>query len=214
MNIELDHFFILVEPGAKVADRLLDLGMKEEFSRVHKGQGTSNRRFAFANSMLEFLWVHDEDEANNGPAKGLNFPTRASDPGASPFGVVLYKKDNNNVGMPFPGWSYQPEYFDPPWAFHIGENANNVKEPLCIYVPFLGPVERKREPGKFRTIRSVKIHTPSFPLSDVINHTNTADRIEIAHGEQHLMEITFENFGSENSHDLRPDIPLIIHSLE
>ena len=46
MNLEIDHVFILVEPGAKVADRLLPLGFEESFGRDHPGQGTFNRRFS------------------------------------------------------------------------------------------------------------------------------------------------------------------------
>lgn len=210
MNIELDHFFILVEPGANAADRLLELGLKESFSRIHKGQGTTNRRFAFANSLLEFLWVHDEQEANTGPARDLNFPTRLTDLSASPFGVVLYRKDNEHPGMPFPGWPYQPEYFEPPWAFHIGDNANKLEEPLCIYVPFLEPITRQSEPGRFRSIHKVTIHTPANPLSNTIECVNKADRIEIIHGDQHLMEIRFENSQGE-THDFRPALPLIIY---
>jgi len=210
MNIELDHFFILVEPGAKTADRLLDLGLKESFSRIHKGQGTTNRRFAFSNSLLEFLWVHDEQEANTGPARDLNFLTRVTDLSASPFGIVLYRKDNNHPGMPFPGWSYQPEYFEPPWAFHIGENAKKLEEPLCIYVPFLEPIARQSEPGRFRTIHKVTIHTHATPLSNTIECVNKADRIEIIHGDRHLMEIRFENSQGE-IHDFQPELPLIIY---
>jgi len=35
MSLELDHIFILVRPGAIVADLLLSIGMEESFSRDH-----------------------------------------------------------------------------------------------------------------------------------------------------------------------------------
>jgi len=59
MTLELDHFFVVVDPKGKVADLLVALGMEESFSRGHPGQGTSNRRFELSNSMFEFLWVRD-----------------------------------------------------------------------------------------------------------------------------------------------------------
>ena len=211
MNLELDHVFILVEPGAMVADLLVSLGMLEGKRNKHKGQGTSNRRFYFSNGMLEFLWIHDQEEANNGPGKALRFPERTKDPAASPFGVILHRKDNSNLKMPFKGWQYQPEYFDPPWAFHVGENSRNLIDPLCIYVPFVEPQLRKIEEGTFKSISRVGITTTSKPLSDVLSVANTTDRLLIETGTQHLMDITFDNHRSGNSKDFRPAIPLVIH---
>lgn len=213
MNLELDHFFILVEPEAKVANVLVSLGMQEGTRNKHNGQGTSNRRFYFANGMLEFLWVHDSEDAIKGPGRELYFAERSIDPEASPFGIILHRKDNSSLEMPFKGWKYQPAYFDPPWAFHIGANSNNLLEPLCIYAPFIEPVPStsKTEEGIFKLINEVQIYTPSKPLSDVLGIADTADRLSIDHGSQHLMEITFDNQQRGCSKDLRPDIPLIIY---
>jgi hypothetical protein len=134
MNMELDNVFILVEPEAKVADLLISLGMEEGFRRDHKGQGTSNRRFELSNGMLEFLWVRDAQEAINGPGRDLIFPQRAVNPTASPFGVILHRKDNSNLEMPFTGWQYQPDYFKPPMSFHVGMNSSDLLEPLCRHI--------------------------------------------------------------------------------
>ena len=161
--------------------------------------------------MLELLWVRDTDEAVNGPAQGLLFPERAASPTASPFGVILRRKDNTELGMPFAGWKYQPVYFDPPWAFHIGDNSAKLSEPLCIYVPFVEPFHQSPEPGTFKSISKVHITTPAEPLSEPLHVAGSADRLSIEHGTQHLMEITFDRGGCGHSCDLRPDIPLIIH---
>lgn len=212
MNLELDHFFILVEPGAQVAELLLAMGLEEGASNRHEGQGTSNRRFYFSNRMLEFLWVHDEDEALNGPGRELRFPQRCNDAAASPFGVILHRTDNQGVSMPFDGWAYQPDYFPPPRAFHVGANSRNLLEPLCFYVPFWEPkpVAPAPEKGTFKSISHVKIWVPSAPLSGVLNVANNADGLSIAHGEEHLMEVTFDNGVQGFSKDLRPAVPLIL----
>ena len=212
MNLELDHFFILVEPEAKVADLLLSLGMEEGKPNKHEGQGTSNRRFYFSNGMLEFLWVHDEEEAVNGPGRDLLFPERAKTPTASPFGVILHRKDNASLAMPFEGWKYQPDYFNPPWAFHVGSNSSNLLEPLCFYVPFMEPKssDHEIEEGVFKVISKVQIYTPADPLSDVLVIADTADRLSIDHGNEHLMEVTFDSHNGGFSKDFRPDIPLIV----
>jgi len=192
----------------------VSLGMKEGTRNKHKGQGTSNRRFNFLNGTLEFLWVHDAEEAHNGSGRDLLFPERAKDALASPFGVILNRKDNTSLDMPFEGWKYQPVYFKPPWSFHVGANSSSLLEPLCIYMPFIDPklpISHEIETGTFRSISEVHIYTPSEPLSDVLLVVDTADRLSIAHGKQHLMEITFDEGLSGKSKDLRPDIPLIIH---
>ncbi|NOX42241.1 MAG: VOC family protein [Gammaproteobacteria bacterium] len=213
MNLELHHFFILVEPEAKVAKLLLSLGMQEGTRNKHEGQGTSNRRFNFSNGTLELLWVHDAEEAIRGPGRDMFFPERAEDPTASPFGVILNRKDNASLKMPFEGWKYEPVYFAPPWAFHVGANSSNLLEPLCIYVPFIEPEPSacKVKEGTFKSISKVHIYTPSEPVSDVLGVADTADRLAIDHGKRHLMEITFDNQMSGFTRDLRPHIPLILH---
>jgi len=216
MDLELDHFFILVEPKAQVGDRLVELGMQESFSRHHNGQGTSNRRFEFSNSMLELLWVRDPDEANNGPGRNLRFPERAINSNASPFGIVLSKKNKSDTGMPFNGWQYQPDYFEPPMAFHIGDNASNILEPLCIYVPFLEPAEQEGvsdniKSGKFKSISHVKIYSTEKNISKALAISNLAAGLTIDQAEQHLMEITFDDNRLGCTQDMRPNLPLIIH---
>jgi len=211
MNLELDHVFILVEPEAKVADLLVSLGVKESFNRVHEGQGTSNRRFVFSNGMLEFLWLRDAKEANDGPGRDLVFQQRSENPEASPFGIILHRKDNSNLNMPFAGWRYQPDYFKPPMSFHVGGNSSDLLEPLCIYAPFIEPVIRTIEKGTLTSISHVKIYTTTDTLSDVLAIADTADRLSIAQSDQHLMEITFDEKECALSKDFRPEIPLIIH---
>jgi len=223
MKLELDHFFILVEPEAKVASLLVELGLEESFSRLHKGQGTSNRCFSFSNSKLELLWLRDEDEANNGPAHNLSFPQRAGNSDASPFGLIFNRKDTlegksketRDLAMPFDGWSYQPDYFPAPMAFHVGNNSENLIEPLCIYIPFMEPVDREIEEGKFKSIRHVHLHVPSESFSEELLIANQVDGFSFESGEEHLMEVTFTGANNGNacglSEDLRPDLPLIIH---
>jgi hypothetical protein len=211
MNLELDHVFILVEPEARIADLLVSLGMEESFSRDHEGQGTSNRRFELSNGMLEFLWVRDAHEAINGPAGDLFFPQRVESPTASPFGVILHRKDNLVLEMPFAGWSYQPDYFKPPMSFHVGINSSNLLEPLCIYVPFIKPKVRTIEKGAFKAISHVKVHTTTTKLSDSLIVADRADRLSIVCGDEHLMEITFDDNECGLFKDFRPDMPLVIH---
>lgn len=211
MNLELDHFFILTDKPREAGDLLVSLGLEESFSRDHKGQGTSNRRFEFSNGMLEILYVRDSEEANNGPARNLRFPERVQKPNASPFGVILTRTDNLDLGTPFSGWEYQPDYFEPPNAFHIGNNSEIIEEPLCIYVPFVGPVSRSKEIGKFKSISNVHMSIPVGEMSKTLHSLKSTRRLEIETGNDHLVVVTLDGGSCGMSEDFRPNLPLIIH---
>jgi len=213
MNLELHHFFILVKPGGEVADLLSSLNMSEGTRNKHEGQGTSNRRFNFSNGTLEVLWVHDKKEAMEGPGRDMLLPERAANPTACPFGLIFNRKDNDDLEMPFDGWKYEPDYFQAPWAFHVGSNSKNILEPLCIYMPFVEPGASVTSVDNevFRSISKVHIHTPLEFISNVIETVNNADRLSIERGDEHLMEVTFNESQVGLSKDFRPNVPLIIH---
>jgi hypothetical protein len=216
MNLELDHVFILVKPEARVADLLIAKGFDEGTRNIHPGQGTSNRRFFFANGMLEFIWIRDVAEAKNGTGRDLLFPERDTNPIASPFGVILRRKDridSQPLKMPFNGWSYQPAYFAPPNAFHVGANSTNIFEPLCIYVPFSLPKSLVNK-GKINSsfaISNVCIHIPSADRNEVLEAVDRADRLSIQYGKEHLMEMVLNDRSTKKIADFRPEIPLIMY---
>lgn len=211
MNLELDHFFILTDKPKAAGDLLVSIGIEESFSRDHDGQGTSNRRFELSNSMLEILYVRDIEEAVNGPAKNMRFPERVENPLASPFGIILTRTDGSDNDMPFGGWKYQPDYFESPMAFHIGSNSEILEEPLCIYAPFVGPVYRTEEKGTFNSVSDVNVNVPVTVFSETLRSLISVDRLKIAQGDEHLMEVTFDRGSCGRSKDLRPVLPLIVN---
>ena len=60
--MEIDHIFIFSNNSGKEAKNLIEFGLTEGSSRVHKEQGTKNRKFYFENFFLEILWVINEEE--------------------------------------------------------------------------------------------------------------------------------------------------------
>jgi hypothetical protein len=128
MNLQLDHVFILVESGAQIVDRLLELGFQEGPSNTHPGQGTANRRVYFANGMVEFLWVRDANEANTGPGQDLRLPERSQNPEASPFGAIFVPRhDAKSQACRFPvGIINQP-------TFHPRRDFSSVPTPRTCW---------------------------------------------------------------------------------
>lgn len=218
MSLVLNHCFILTAPGAAIADALVELGLTETGSRVHAGQGTANRCFHFANGMLEFLWVHDEDEARQGPGQGLRLADRANNPDASLFGLILHRSDDDGPEPPFSGWAYQPDYFPEGKAFHIGANSDDISEPLCIYLPFLSPQavpepNSQSEAGSqaFDWISQVIVYTPQASPSETLEIAGNAVWLQLKGDMEHRMEIVFDDHRQDKRHDFRPAIPLVVY---
>jgi len=212
MTIELDHFFIFTEPGAPQARLLSDFGLIEGTANKHSGQGTANRRFFFTDSMLELLYVRNEEEAMSGPGNQLRIVDRASGSFASPFGIVV-RTDSGSRSPPFPGWNYHPDYFEAGMYFRIGENSELLEEPLCISVPFDLPI-LSSEPASavpFTSVTELRISTPVSRPSSVLEALAQCERISFHLGEPHLMEIVFNGEKEGRSVDFRPELPLLIN---
>lgn len=76
--MEIDHIFIFSKNEGKEADNLVEFGLEEGSHRIHKGQGTANRKFYFENFFLEILWVIDEEEVNQTPTLETQLGHRAN----------------------------------------------------------------------------------------------------------------------------------------
>ena len=206
-----DHFFILTAPGAPEAQLLSDIGLIEGTPNDHPGQGTANRRFFLSNCALELLYVRDAREADEGPAHRLRFPERASDPGASPFGLV-FKGDPGLVNAPFAGWHYQPDYFEPGRGFVVGDNSELLAEPLCILMPFDPPAPTGQPlPGEpFARVTELRIFVPVENPTPVLETVSKVDRISLRTGTAHLLEVVFNHEKERQVRDLRPALPMVI----
>jgi hypothetical protein len=211
MTIELDHFFILTDPGAPQANLLSGLGVIEGATNNHPGQGTANRRFFFSNSMLELIYIRDIDEAKSGPGSRLRFVERAASASASPFGLIL-RAGPGMSGEAFPGWRYYPEYLEEGQYFHIGGNSELLAEPLCVFMPFHLPVsERQSQPvGSFATITEIRISVPVDRPSPVLETIAGCELISLQLKEPHRMELVFNEEREGKFRDFQPELPLII----
>lgn len=211
MTIELDHFFIVTRPGAPEADSLAALGLVEGTPNVHPGQGTANRRFFFANAMLELMYIRDEQEAARGAAGRLNLVERSHSAAASPFGLV-FRHISRTSAPPFPGWPYCADYLPDGNPFHIGENADRLEEPLCIVMPsnLSAPSQQPAPRLPFTTVTSVRIGVPVTPPSPVLDAVSGIDPLSFAVGQPHLLELQFNAGAAGQEKDLRPALPLVV----
>lgn len=212
MALRLDHCFILTHPGAAEAELLAAIGLIEGSSNTHPGQGTANRRFFFANTTLEFLYLRDLDEADNGPGNKLRFPQRLGDDQASPFGLI-FRRDEGDADLGFESWSYYPEYLADDLCFHVGANSDCPGEPLCICMPDglqrpdnSAPVENPEW-----SLTELKISLPTTQPSATLQRVAASLEVSLILGRPHLLELYFQHASLQKTHDFRPHLPLVIH---
>ena len=211
MAIQLDHLFILTESGAPQADLFSEMGLVEGPSNVHAGQGTTNRRFFFANSMLELLFVHDREVALNGRGRDLQLVQRRIDASASPFGLIL-KQDNPVVAPAFPAWSYYPAYLADDQCFHVGENSSLLEEPLCICMPgnMRMPDNVIAENPQWR-LTKLRISTPVVQASQILQIIGGCPLITLCLNQPHRLELVFNDGQEGQIRDFDPDLPLVMY---
>ncbi len=212
MPLSLDHIFIITKPGAAVADQLVDLGFIEGTSNTHPGQGTANRRFFFNDFTIELLYVSDAHEAANGAGSRLGILERSQNSLASPFGLIV-RVSEFGITPHFPSWQYFPDYFNGKMSFYVGENSNNLQEPLCICMPPSLP-KSNTIPSELSNpnwiLTTIEIGTPVASPSPTLAHFQQVERVMVRHATDHHMTLTFNNAVADQSKELSPLLPLTV----
>jgi len=220
MQFELDHVFVCTDPGAPEAEEFIRFGLREGPPNTHPGQGTENRRFAFANAMIELLWVSDRAEAQSENTRRTLLWERWSGrrSGASPFGVCLRPADSQSPaaaqsGSQFPGWDYKPSYLPEPLVLRIGDAT--VAEPMWVYLDFLRREYREanfvEHPAGIREITGLSLNTPAPLRSEALRIAAENGVLSTRPASESLLEIEFDRLRRGQSKDFRPALPLVFH---
>ena len=213
MRIELDHLFVCTAPGAPEAEKFVQFGLHEGPPNQHPGQGTANRRFAFANAMIELFWVSDASEAQSQSASRTLLWERWSGRAhnASPFGICLRPVDPQDTGLPFPAWEYRPAYLPDPLVMHIGDVG--IEEPMWVYLSFMRRAQREQwfieHPIGIREITGLTLTTPVPLRSNVSQKIVESGILASRTGATSLLEIEFDGNRRKEQMDFRPHLPFV-----
>jgi Glyoxalase-like domain len=213
MRMELDHLFVCTNPGAPEAEKLVQLGLHEGPPNQHPGQGTANRRFGFANAMIELLWVSNAKEAQSQRAERTLLWERWSnrEGRASPFGICLRPVDADDTESPFPGWDYRPPYLPDSLFMHIGEGG--LEEPMWVYLNFMRRVHHEQRftehPIGIREITGLTLTSPVPLRSPVAQRIVESGVLSARTGATSLLEIEFDSNRRKKHVDFRPHLPFI-----
>jgi len=222
MALELDHLFTFTSAAAREVEQLLKFGLSEGEPNTHPGQGTACRRFFFHNAYLEFVWVHDEQEAANEWVRPLGFVERCRYQltGASPFGLIFRPSWGTvePVELPFAAWALRPPYLPEPLKLDVAENSTETIEPLLFYMSFgrrsdAYPGERRQpleHAAGFKEITGLRITLPrEKSYSKTLQATERLGLASFSSGPSHLAEVSFHARKQGRVKDFRPELPLL-----
>lgn len=149
-KMQIDHIFIFSSNNGKEADELLEFGFVEGSSRVHQGQGTTNRKFYFNNFFLEILWISDLQEIKSTLIAPTKLWERADykQNNTSPFGLCLVNTDSTNMLFANKNINivkYQPQYLPLGMEIEILTNELLPHFPWTFRLPFKGEINGEKK---------------------------------------------------------------------
>ena len=166
MALRFDHCFVFAPVGAAAGDLLVAAGLVEGPPNVHPGQGTANRRFFFANGMLELLFVHDEAEARSARTAptGLWERSRWREQGSSPFGLCWRHLVEADGSEPFATFGYFPAYLPEGASIPTAALSRDPRQPMGFLLPaaFAAAPARPELPRSPWTLRRLVLRQPSL----------------------------------------------------
>ncbi|MCR9133111.1 MAG: VOC family protein [bacterium] len=205
----IDHIFIFTTDNGTIANDLVDFGLIEGSSRVHKGQGTANRKFYFSNFFLEILWIHDENEIKSTQTMPTGLWNRANfeSKHCSPFGLCLVNSDDTNVLFK-QSFSYQPEYFPQGMAIDIIKNDSNPNLPWTFRLPFKGQKKNVDEPNNhgngISSLTKTLFEYKKGTETQFLEHFNNEERLEFMASSRNWLTLSFDNRRQGKSKDFQP----------
>jgi len=196
--MKIDHIFICSDNHGHEADQLVEMGLVEGSSRIHRGQGTRNRKFYFHNFFLEILWMHNEREILNDRTAPTKLWNRINykKSGYTPFGLCLTRMPDTD-----PLFAncllYTPAYFpeDKPIEFLTHESQPLL--PATFRLPFPKsanpPNEPLHHPIKIKQLTKATFGVPSTGLAHPFTQFfQDVAQIEFQLADQPILTLEFD----------------------
>jgi hypothetical protein len=197
--MDIDHIFIFTDDNGKIADELVVFGLTEGSSRMHVGQGTTNRKFYFDNFFLEILWVHNEEEIKSDLIKPTGLWQRAyfKTTHFSPFGLCIVNTEETESIFE-KAFKYQPAYFPVGMNIDILAKEQHPNIPWTFRLPFKGQKKNESEPTKHK-VRLGKLTGATFGVThydeadDYIKQFVGQEQIKFIPSQTNNLTLTFDN---------------------
>lgn len=197
--MKIDHIFIFSDKRGKEADDLVNFGLTEGGSRLHPGQGTTNRKFHFENFFLEILWVVNEEDINNETTAKTKLSERSkfNENGQSPFGLCLVNTSASDKLFE-KSEIYQPDYFPKGMSIDILTNEQNPGLPWTFRLPYRDGKKEHNEPIEHRNgIKSLtwaefKVRD-DYRITEFKNYFRDCQEIDFKSDNRTRLTLEFDN---------------------
>ena len=209
--MQIDHIFIFSTNQGQEADELVNFGLVEGSSRVHPGQGTTNRKFYFENFFLEILWVHDQQEAQS-PQTAITHLWERSlhyENSYSPFGLCLVNTPETDAVF-VNSQVYQPQYFPAGMSVDFIHDSNAPQMPWLFRLPFTGPKKAYEEPTDHQIVLR-NLTKAVFTVSGPGKFTKklTSEQISFQEADSPLLMLEFDKGAVGKQHHFK-HLPLVV----
>lgn len=197
--MEIDHIFIFSNNNGKEADNLVNFGFTEGSSRIHPGQGTTNRKFYFDNFFLEILWVIDTKEIQSEATAVTKLWERSQfdKNDYSRFGLCLVSS-NRTDELFTKSQIYQPNYFPKGMSIDIITNERSPELPWTFRLPYRDgkkehnvPIEHQNEIKRLtKAVFEIKTDNGKTEFE---NYFQKEENIEFNKSKRTYLTLEFDN---------------------
>jgi len=204
----IDHIFIFSNNSGNEADYLVEFGLTEGSSRIHLGQGTTNRKFYFDNFFLEILWVVNEKEIRSELTSKTKLWERSQfqRTGNSRFGLCLINSESTDKLFE-KSEIYQPDYFPKGMSIDIITSEEYANLPWTFRLPYRGEKKAHNEPTEHNNgIRKLTRTQFEVPLNnedkEFTNYFLGNENIVFKNSNRNHLTLEFDNFSQKKSMEL------------
>jgi hypothetical protein len=225
-RVELDHVFIVVQPGAAAEVAALQSAGLIVASRVakHAGQGTASRAVLFENVYLELIWVDSSvaiDAEHASAAQWFRDAAAWRTSGHSPFGLGLRRLAGDTAALPVPVIRESAEWLEPGTAYELLRQPSDSFAADFFVVPakrslpdWIASVQERspqllRHPGGGHKITRVRVQGPAKQHPSAFRVLRPKP-VEMVRAAKPLLELELDNGVQGRRVDLRPALPLVV----
>jgi hypothetical protein len=213
--MEIDHFYFCVDKPDEIAEMLINFGLVEGKPNTHLGQGTANRRFFFQNTMLELLYLTNEDEIQSERTKILGLYEQFSKKNRSKIGIIWRPSENEKKDCSFKSNVYRPKYLPEHLFMNIATGLTE-HEPNCIYLDFAVQVTNREriihtlDGNEVNIVTKIILKTKVKSHSDALLYMVNNSNLNLEASNEDILEIELDGFINGKVKDFKPALPLRI----
>jgi hypothetical protein len=221
-KLEFDHVGIVVTRDAPERAALEKAGLQiSPGINRNDGQGTASISAEFRNSYLELTWPDPTVSVAPGAeraAEKFNNRMNWRTSGWCPIGIALHRV-GSATPLPFPTWTIAPEWMPKGSAIEMLTARDDTKSPTFYIEPAALAVKEKDQvarasnnPAGIERITAIRLVRPKgYQPVAAFEYLEKAGIFRSSEGNEWAVEITFDGGRKNQTRDLRPDLPLVIH---